>query len=273
MRYRLSLTVLFALAAPALAAETAWQELSPGVRLRLVSSDRIDPSGRTLVGFDLDMPPSTRTYWQAPGEGGLAMVLDWSGSRGVKSAAIRWPYPTVDESAGVTEFVYFGPTLLPAALVLDSPVGTISVSVVMGICDTQCLPARASFTLPIAGNGRPDAVNDLRLRQAEALAPLPWTGGAAPVTPLGPAPDGEGLLFRVDDPAIDPLSVLGIDATGTALGAPKKSQQPNLVVLPVAPPGRASDLVGSRIELTFLTPDGPFSMSTAWDRGSTGTTP
>jgi DsbC/DsbD-like thiol-disulfide interchange protein len=261
-----------------MAGATPWQELSPGVRLRLVTSDRIDAAGRTLVGLDLDMPDNTRTYWKAPGEGGLALSLDWAGSRGIANEAVLWPYPVIDQSAGVDEFVYFGPALLPIALTLASPVGEIAVSVVMGICETQCLPARASFTLPINGTGRIDTQNDLRLRQAEALAPIAWPGSGPAATVLGLDRKAGGLLVRLDDASIDPASLIGVDATGAALGAPQKSLQPNLVLLPVSP-DRVGDLEGSRIELNFMTPSGAYSISTDisvstdLEQGSTDTGP
>lgn len=260
MRLPICLTALM-FSTPALAGATPWQELSPGVRLRLVTSDRIDASGRTLIGLDLDMPDTTRTYWKAPGEGGLALSLDWTGSEGVAGEQVLWPYPVIDQSDGVDEFVYFGPTLLPIALKLASPVGEVSVSVVMGICETQCLPARASFTLPINGTGRIDAANDLRLRQAEALAPIAWPGPGPAATVLGLDHDAGGLLVRLEDASIDPASLIGVDAAGEALGAPQKSREPNLVLLPVWA-ARAGDLEGSQIELTFMTPSGAFSMST-----------
>lgn len=268
MRLQICLIALL-ISTPVLAGATPWQELSPGVRLRLVSSDRIDVSGRTLVGLDLEMPQSTRTYWKAPGEGGLALSLDWSQSRGVAQAEMVWPYPLIDQSLGVDEFIYLGPTLLPVALTLDSLVGEIAISVVMGICETQCLPARASFTLPINGTGRVDTINDLRLRQAEALAPIAWPGPGPAATLLGLDQAAGGILVRLEDASIDPASLIGVDGRGDALGAPQKSREPNLVLLPVSA-ARAGDIDGTRIELTFMTPSGAFSMSTDLGRGSTG---
>ncbi len=268
MRLQICLIAML-LSSPALAGATPWQELSPGVRLRLVSSDRVDATGRMLMGLDLEMPQSTRTYWKAPGEGGLALTLDWSGSKGVGKAEMLWPYPAIDKSLGVDEFVYFGNTLLPMAVHLEGPEGEAAVSVVMGICETLCLPARASFRLPINATGRIDTANDLRLRQAEALAPIAWPGPGPAATLLGFDPAEGGLIVRIEDASIDPSSVIGVDPAGEALGAPQKSREPNLVLLPV-PLSRAVDLEGSRIELTFTTPSGAFSMSTDLVRGSTG---
>jgi hypothetical protein len=47
-------------AAPALAGASDWQEIAPGVKLRLISSDRLD-GGVTLAGVELDMPQTTNT--------------------------------------------------------------------------------------------------------------------------------------------------------------------------------------------------------------------
>src|SRR4051794_13151584 len=101
------------IAVPVQAGETAWQEVAPGVNLRLISSGQIKPDGTTLVGLELDMPETNKTYWRVPGETGLPTELDFSGSTGVHGHKILWPYPTRHETADYLDYVYFGPVVLP----------------------------------------------------------------------------------------------------------------------------------------------------------------
>ena len=74
MRIPLALAFL-AFAAPSLAAETPWQEVAPGVRLRLIADNVLSPDGTTLLGLEVDMPPGYKTYWRVPGETGRALLL------------------------------------------------------------------------------------------------------------------------------------------------------------------------------------------------------
>ena len=50
----------------AFAGETPWQEVVPGVQLRLVSTGVVKPDGKTLFGLEIEMPDNTKTYWRVP---------------------------------------------------------------------------------------------------------------------------------------------------------------------------------------------------------------
>src|SRR5689334_17951154 len=99
-----ALLALTLLTLPAAAAETSWQELSPGVRLRLISSDVLKPDGTTMVALELDMPQNTNTYWRVPGESGIPTEIDTAGSSGISAHEILWPFPLIETKAGLTDF-------------------------------------------------------------------------------------------------------------------------------------------------------------------------
>ena len=65
---------------PAVAAETPWQEVAPGARVRLISSDVLKPGNTTMVALEIDMPVGTNTYWRVPGETGIPTMFDFAGS-------------------------------------------------------------------------------------------------------------------------------------------------------------------------------------------------
>jgi DsbC/DsbD-like thiol-disulfide interchange protein len=100
-RLLLSLLLPILAAGPALAAATPWQQVAPGARLRLISSDERAPDGTTLVGLELDMPEAYKTYWRRPGEVGIPTELDLTGSAGVGALAIAWPFPRAETGAGL----------------------------------------------------------------------------------------------------------------------------------------------------------------------------
>jgi DsbC/DsbD-like thiol-disulfide interchange protein len=258
----LPITFLFALlaATPAFAGATAWQELGLDARVRLITSDKLNPDGTTLGAIELDMPQGMKTYWRVPGETGIATELDLTGSAGIAGHRFFWPYPQVEQKGGYTDFVYYGPLVIPLELTLDGTSAQLEAALLMGICSDVCIPATASFSLPLDFSV-PDAGQDIRIQQALAQTPLGWTGPGEPVgeTRFDPA---EGLLWVVIDPAeVDPGSILAdAGAAGYLFGAPKKSREPGLVSLPLLGGGDAAGLAGASVRLLFMTRDGPYEV-------------
>lgn len=258
----LALLLLPALAAtPAAAAATDWQELEPGTRVRLIASEVLRPDGTTLVGLELDMPASTKTYWRVPGETGIPAEFDLTGSAGVTSHGVLWPHPQIDTATGYTDFVYYGPTVLPLELVVAGGQPLLHVAVTLGVCSDVCMPVAADFELPL-DFATPDLGQDLRLAQAVAEVPLDWSG---PQPPLGEVfydqPAGT-LLVPLDNPQVDPLSLIADAGPGGPLfGAPQKSPDGRLVRLPLLGDEGEGSLVGRSIRLTFMTSMGPFGIS------------
>jgi DsbC/DsbD-like thiol-disulfide interchange protein len=269
MRTLLTLALAGLAVLPASAAETPWQELTPGVKLRLISADVLKADGTTEVGLELDMPTSFKTYWRVPGESGIPTSIDLSGSTGVEGADAVWPYPTIDTSAGLVDFVYRGSTVLPIKLRLAADQAALRATVTMGICSDICVPAQAVFTLPL-DFARPDRGQGLRLAQAAALAPIAWPGPTEPFGPVTYDATTQSIAVDVLDPAIDPSSIIADAGTdGPLFGAPQKSPETNLVLLPLLGPSGGTDPQGATIELTFTTADGPFSVAKRVVAGST----
>ena len=252
--------ILVFLAAPAVAGETAWQELAPGVRARLVSTDVLEPDGTTLIGIELDMPENTKTYWRIPGETGIAAELDFTGSRGIVGHEVLWPYPTVDHVKGYMDYAYFGPTVLPVVLTLEQDASLIELTTTLGVCSDICVPAVASFSLPLTF-ATADAGQGLRLSQALSLTPIAWDGPDGAIGDVVYDAAASGLTIPLADPAIDPGSLIA--DTGDPLilfGAPQKSPDGNSVFLPLLGDVGA-DLGGQMIRITFMTDMGPYEIS------------
>jgi DsbC/DsbD-like thiol-disulfide interchange protein len=245
-------------ASPALAAATAWQDLAPGVRARLVSSDTI-VDGKTLAGLELDMPPGTKTYWRIPGETGIPTEIDFSASSGVPSATILWPFPEIDRSQGYLDFVYHGQLVLPFELTLDGA-ATLSAAITMGICDEICVPASASFSLPLGTS--PDAAQSLRLRQAIATTPIPWDHASVPFVDVRLDSNGTALLLIEPNPGIDPTRLIAEAGNPVRFfGTPQKSPQSAIWQLPLLGGADGTALVGQTVQLTFMTQTGPYSVT------------
>ncbi len=259
MRIVVALVLLLA-ASPAAASQTAWQEVAPGVRLRLIADDVEQPDGSALAGLEIQMPGNTKTYWRVPGESGIPTSFDIGGSNGIASLSPVWPYPVIDHAAGYTDYVYYGPTVLPLSLKVVGDAPVLAASVTMGICSDVCTPVTASFTLPLRF-GRADAAQQIRLEQAMALAPIPWPGPGDAVGEARVNPDDDTLTVALTDRDVDPASVI-VDAGDPPIlfGAPQKSRDGNAISLPLLG-GDSAGLEGRPVQLIFLTPAGAYEVT------------
>lgn len=258
----LAVTFLLVLCASNVFAGTSdWVELAPDTRVRLISSDRLTPDGTLLAAIELDMPHNTKTYWRVPGETGIGTELDLSRSTGIAAHRLLWPIPEIEELKGYTDFVYYGPTVIPLELELAGERATLDASLLMGICSDICIPATADLVLSIDPT-KPDAGSEIRIAQAVAAVPLPWQGDRGPVGAVRFDAATESLLVAVDDAVLDPASLVADgSATGHLFGAPQKSPQPGVVRLPLIGGDAAGGLAGHPVLLIFMTSDGPFELA------------
>lgn len=257
-----ALLLLSAIAtSPAHAAATTWQDLEAGTRIRLIASDLLRPDGTTMIGLELDMPASTKTYWRVPGESGIPAEFELAGSDGVSAHRVLWPYPQIEAFGGFVDYVYYGPTVLPLELVVDGDAPLLEVAVTLGVCSDICMPVVANFELPL-NFAAPDLGQDLRIAQAVALAPIEWTDARQPVGDVRFDAAAGALVVPLSNPQVDPLSLIADSGpAGPLFGAPQKSLDGTLVRLPLLGDEGEGSLVGRTVRLTFMTPMGPFEVS------------
>lgn len=246
-------------ASPALAAATLWQDIAPGVRARLISSDKIE-DGRTLAGLEIDMPAGTKTYWRIPGETGIPGEFDFSASSGVSDPAVHWPFPEIDRSQGFLDYVYHGPVVLPVEFEAGEAGAILDAAVTLGVCSDICVPAMMKFTLPLSF-GAPDAAQSIRLDQAMANVPILWDQPGQPFSTVTAGLDGS-LHLENPDPSIDPASVIAdVGDAAILFETPQKSPDGSLWTMKPLGGVATKGLEGSSVQLTFLTPKGPYAVS------------
>jgi DsbC/DsbD-like thiol-disulfide interchange protein len=260
MRVALAVIVGF-LVTPAFAGATGWQELAPDTRVRLITSDKVDAAHKMLAAIELDMPVNTKTYWRVPGETGIPTTLDLDGSDGIAAPRFLWPYPTIDNVEGYTDFVYYGPVTIPVEFTLEGPAPTLRASLLMGVCSDICVPAMANFEFAI-DLSKPDTGQEIRIEQALANTPIEWTGPAETIGDPSFDPARGSVKVPVDTSQVDPGSVIA-DASdsGHLLGAPQKSPEPDVVTLPLMGGDDGAGLVGQPIQIIFMTQDGPYQVT------------
>ncbi len=245
-------------ATPALAAATPWQDLAPGARARLISDDAI-AGGRTRLGLELDMPADTKTYWRIPGETGIPAQFDFAGSTGLSDPAIQWPYPQIDDSDGFRDYVYRGHVVLPVSFAASSDTATLNAAIMLGVCSDICVPAQVKFTLPL-NLGEADSGQSIRLDQAQSALPIDWDQPQPPFGAITATPDGIDLAGL--DPAIDPQSLIAdVGDPAILFAAPQKSPDGASWALKLLGETGAGGLAGRSLQLTFMTPRGPYAVT------------
>ena len=246
-------------ASPAFAAATLWQEIAPGVKARLISTDTV-VDGMSLAGLELDMPQNTNTYWRIPGETGIPTEFDFVASSGLANPTVHWPYPEIDRSRGYLDYAYYGPVVLPIEFEAGEGGAVLDVGITLGVCSDICVPATAKLTLPLSF-GTPDAAQSIRLDQAMAQTPILWDQPGQPFGTVEAGFDGS-LHLLSPDPSIDPASVIAdVGDPSILFETPQKSQDGNLWTLKPLGGEAEKGLEGSSVQLTFTTPKGPYAVT------------
>ena len=243
---------------PAFAGASDWVEIAPDTRVRLISTDVRAPDGSTVIAVDLEMPAGTKTYWRNPGETGIPAQFDLSGSDGVGSATVKWPYPLIEVTDDYTDFVHYGHVVIPLHVAVTGERPMIDMALTMGICSEICVPAMTRLRLELDFI-RPDVGQKLRIDQALANVPLTWTGPAEAIGNVTYDAADELLRVSLDPAVIDPSSLLAEPFSAPyAIGAPQKSPEHGIVTLPAI--GSLDSGIEGDVRFTFMAADGPYEL-------------
>lgn len=143
------------------------------------------------AGLKLTLKPGWKTYWRAPGDGGIPPLFDWSGSDNVTGASAMFPRPTLFSQAGLTTVGYTDEVIFPLAIATrthDAP-AMLSLRVELGLCEEVCVPA----TIGVSGMLSTEGTRDPEI--ASAMVDVPAEGG--PMTcEVSPITDGLALTAR-----------------------------------------------------------------------------
>jgi DsbC/DsbD-like thiol-disulfide interchange protein len=185
------------------------------VQVRLLEGWRTE-DGRHMAAIQITMAPGWKTYWRAPGEGGIPPRLRLDPSSGVEGLQIHWPRPEVFFTNGMRSIGYRDDVILPIELSLSDD-GAVEVDgrLDLGVCLDVCMPVTLDLDglLPPEGNRDPSiaaALADRPLTRAEA-------GAGSATCQITPISDGlrveaqmrvpsvgndETVVFELSDPGI-----------------------------------------------------------------------
>jgi DsbC/DsbD-like thiol-disulfide interchange protein len=149
--------------------------------VRLISGAMPGPgaSVQLLAGVELRLADGWKTYWRHPGDdGGLPPSFDWTGSKNLKSATVRYPVPARMKSLNGTALGYAKAVVFPVEIAAEDPTRAVDLMLTLeyGICREICIPAEAKLQLRIA-----TSTATLPPDLAGALAKIPQSSTATPL--------------------------------------------------------------------------------------------
>lgn len=241
--------------------ETSWQEVAPGAHLRLITANKQSNEGYVHAAVQLRMEQGLKTYWRIPGETGIPMVADWSGSHNIESATIMWPMPTRSMDYDVMDYVYEGDLIFPLQVTLsnDEQMGTLNARLNLGICSDICVPVLWKGSLQIDLE-KPSTGHAFRIQAAYAKVPIEDDRADAPFEKMG---YNVALDQFITLPAADPLTnktlILDLPKSLLLFDLPHSDPESGLLTVESLADFDLSTLVGQQIRLTYDSAVGPFT--------------
>ncbi len=251
MRFVLMI-LAFALAPLMAAAQTE------GLRGAALIYGGADAAGRPLAALSLALLPEWKTYWRAPGEGGIPPQFDWSGSENLANISVLWPRPQVWNDAGTTNIGYHDAVVLPFAVTPVDAARSVTLRgrVTFGLCKDICIPVEVQVSAEIP----PQSPPNLAIQQA--LANLPQSAQAAGVTAVTcrAQPIKDGLTVTADlalPPLSGPQETVVIEHQDSAMwlssAISQRSGETLTAVADIVPPqAKPFDLNGADLRITVL---------------------
>lgn len=198
------------------AASSEWVGAEGGA-VRLVAKPA-SGDGKLRAALDIRLEPGWKTYWRDPGESGIPPMVDVASPEGSAGVEIGYPAPQRFNDGYSTWVGYDGPVSL--ALTIDLPAGArkLSASVLVGICETICIPLQADLALDLGDdtNGQADA--DL---VDAAFAALPRGAGPSFEASLGDVSETR-IVVDTRAPSTQDISLFVASSGNWLFGTPTR---------------------------------------------------
>jgi DsbC/DsbD-like thiol-disulfide interchange protein len=111
--------------------------------------------GTHVAGLRITLEPGWKTYWRAPGDGGIPPEFSFAGSDNITGVSPHWPVPEVFRQNGLNSIGYAGSVVFPVTVFSDNADEEMRISgqLYIGVCEEICIPVTLDFDalLPITG--------------------------------------------------------------------------------------------------------------------------
>ncbi len=202
-------------ATPARALESAAVS-SPRATATMVTDTDQAASGQPFkAALRLRLAPGWHTYWQNPGDAGVAPELSFDPAPGTATGPINWPAPNKVAEGPLTTFAYEGDVLLPVSVTPGAGPTALRAHANWLVCRNVCVPEEGEFALDLPADQPSPSAEAPLFAAASARTPVasPY---AAHITPGGTLTleVGRALAASVRQAQFFPLGQ-GVDLAGT----------------------------------------------------------
>ncbi len=132
--------------------------------------------GTHMAAVRLTLAPGWKTYWRAPGEGGIPPQINFSGSRNVTAAETHFPAPEVFYANGLRSIGYSKQVVLPIEFAVPDRgrAAQLTARMDIGVCEDICMPMSLNIRATLPSDGARDGVilDALAARPAVFDSPL-----------------------------------------------------------------------------------------------------
>ena len=120
----------------------------------IADKSAVAPGDTVRLALVEEIIPGWHTYWQNPGDSGMASALSWDLAPGFEGGEISWPAPSRVPYGPLLNFgyslhaTYLTTVKIPAAAEIgDTPVIGLTFNYL--VCAEQCIPESATLNLPL----------------------------------------------------------------------------------------------------------------------------
>lgn len=180
------------------------QRVGP-VEVSLVSEyTTIAPGEPFEIGLRIKPDPDWHVYWKNPGDAGLPPTLKWQLAEGFAAADIRFAVPDLIPAGPLAAYGYYGEVLYPVTLSTPAELeagDTVMIGLEANwlVCKEECIPGKASFSIPILVAGQAVSAKtdhaDL-FERTRSRYPSPWPPGWTVSAEI----DNQDITITVDSP-------------------------------------------------------------------------
>lgn len=209
--------VLVLIPALAHAGASDWHEMTGG-KLRLVTEQSADADGILRGALEIRLDEGWKTYWQEPGESGVAPQISLHEPAAADSVALRFPAPQRFDDGASQWAGYDGNVTLPIIVSgLADDRAPLGIDIFLGVCETICVPVQTTLTVTPSDDVGP--IDEAGI--AGAFADLPGEAQDG-FEVVGASRAADVLTIAVDLPnGIDTADLFLAGQDGLMLSAPE----------------------------------------------------
>jgi len=207
------LAILLASTVPTmLSAQAVPNSIDEVVELRLLPGWRGE-DGVHVAALQFSLAPGWKTYWRAPGDGGVPTQVIWSTSDNVDDAEIHWPLPEVFRDFGQRSIGYRDEVVLPIKVTPKTAEDiTLRTTVRFGVCDEICLPVMLDLTTVLPAS-QTTGTEPIELALNSRAIPAAEAGVHSVACELNKTSDGYSISVSMSAPEPDATEALVIEAS------------------------------------------------------------